>query len=64
MKRKLISLAIGLGFSASAMAFTMNNIPGWDGNFEAKFQNMEAFIDADQSGTISTGDINYGILRI
>lgn len=72
MKRSLLSLAIGLGFSASAMAFTLsapiNPLTGapipWDGTFEIKFQNMEAFIDTDQSGTISAGDVNYGILRI
>lgn len=63
MKRSLISLAIGLSLSASAMAiptFSLSNIPtGWDGSFEIKFQNMEGF-----SGPIAPGAVNFGTLKV
>lgn len=63
MKRTLLTLAIGLGVSTSAMAipsFSLSNIPtGWDGGFEIKFQNMESF-----TGPIAVGAQNFGILKL
>ena len=47
MKRTLLTAAIALAASAGALAaptFGLKNLPsGWDGSFEIKFQNMEAF---------------------
>jgi hypothetical protein len=62
MKRKLLSLAIGLGFSASAMAttFSLANIPvGWDGSYEIKFSNYESFTQG-----LTVGSTNYGVIKI
>lgn len=74
MKSKLLlAVALALGVSTSAMAaptFSLKNTAGWDGSFEIKFTNYEAFLSTDATGATvaslgpSVGAENIGILRV
>ncbi|MBS0304319.1 MAG: PEP-CTERM sorting domain-containing protein [Proteobacteria bacterium] len=70
MKRTLLTAAIALAASAGALAaptFGLKNLPsGWDGSFEIKFQNMEAFTGDLTSfvNQATTPIYNYGVAKL